>query len=192
MNLKQNLRKVIKALAPVHGVRAVVLYGSFARGDYGPKSDLDLFIITDRPERREAILEALAELELDRRIQPTVRSDTELKATDSGLLQNVFEEGKLVYLREPLDLPAEKLLRLKPHSIFTFGMTGLDQRMKARFNREMYERTTGKYKYSGLLGEMGGQRLSSGCVMVPLAARGALVRLFKRSRIEFKEIVVWR
>ena len=65
----------MRCLAPICGVKSVILYGSFARGDFGPKSDLDLFIITDKVGARNAVLKALAELDLDRRlIMPPART----------------------------------------------------------------------------------------------------------------------
>jgi predicted nucleotidyltransferase len=192
LNQKRNLKKIVKVLTPIAGVKAVVLYGSFARGDFGPKSDLDLFIITDRPATRREILEKIADLDLDRRIQPTVRTELELKRTDSGLLSNIFEEGKVIYLREPMDIPAKTIVDLNPHSIFTFELTALDQKNKAKFNREMYERASGKYKYKGLLGQLGGERLSSGCVVIPMSGRARLLKAFNKYKITYKELKVWK
>jgi predicted nucleotidyltransferase len=192
LSQKRNLRKVVKALIPIPGVKAVILYGSFARGDFGPKSDLDLFIIADKRGTRNAVLGALAELDLDRRIQPTVRSEEELGKTDTGLLQNIFEEGKVIYLKEPMEIPVKTLLALKPYSILTFELAGLDQKTKARFNREMYERSKGRYKYRGLLGEIGGEKLSRGSVIVPLSTRTSLLRFFRKYHVGFREVKVWR
>ncbi len=192
MSQKRNLRRIVRALASVAGVKAVFLYGSFARGDFGPRSDLDLFIITDKRGVREEVLEILAGLDLDKSIQPTVRSEAELRHTDSGLLQNIFKEGLVLYLREPMEIPVDSLLSLKPYSIFTFELPRLDQRMKAKFNRDMYERTKGKYQYSGLLGELGGEKLSRGSVIVPFDGREKLLRLLKKYDAEFDEVRVWR
>jgi len=192
LNQKRNLRKVVRALATVGGVRAVFLYGSFARGDFGPRSDLDLFIVTSKPGVREEVMAILAGLDLDRSIQPTIRSETELRQTDSGLLQNVFREGMVLYLREPMEIPVDSLLSLKPYSIFTFELARLDQKTKAKFNRELYERTKGKYEYNGLLGELGGEKLSRGSVIMPFDGRERLLRLLKKYDVEFDEVRVWR
>ncbi len=192
LNQKRNLRKIVRALASVAGVKAVFLYGSFARGDFGPRSDLDFFIITDKPGVREEVLEILTGLDLGKSIQPTVRSETELRHTDSGLLQNVFKEGMVLYLREPMEIPVDSLLSLKPYSIFKFELPHLDQKTKAKFNRDMYERTQGKYQYRGLLGELGGEKLSRGSVIVPFDSRERLLRHLKKYDAEFDEVRVWR
>ena len=192
LNQKRNLKKVVGCLAPISGVKSVILYGSFARGDFGPKSDLDLLIITDKAGARNAVLRVLAGLDLERQVQPTVRTESELRKTDSGLLKNVLEEGKVVFLREPMDIPVKALLGLKPFLILVFELTRLDQKTKARFNREMYERSRGRYKYGGLLGEIGGRKLSRGCVLIPLSARTRLLRFFKKYSVGSEEIEVWR
>jgi len=191
LNQRRSLRKLVRFLAPISGVKSVILYGSFARGDFGPKSDLDLLIITDKAGTRNAVPKVLAGLEMDRRVQPTVRTESELRKTDSGLLKNVFEEGKVIYLREPMEIPVKALLALNPFSILVFELTKLDQKTKARFNREMYERTRGKYKYGGLLGEIGGRKLSRGCILIPQSARTRLLRFFKKYSVGSEEIEVW-
>lgn len=191
-NQRRSLSRLVKCLTPIDGVKAVILYGSFARGDFGPRSDIDLFIITDKAGVRNKVLMALARLELDRRIQPTVRTELELRKTDIGLLQNVFDDGKVVYLREPLEIPVRTLLALKTFSIFSFELSRLNQRTKARFNREMYERSRGRYRYGGLLGEIAGEKLSRGCVIVPARARLRLINFFKKYKVGFREIRVWR
>ena len=192
LSQKRNLSKLVKSLAPLREVKAVILYGSFARGDFGPKSDLDVFIITGRAEARNAVLETLSELDLDRRIQPTVRSKAELRKTDVGLLQSILEDGKVIYLREPMEIPVKTLLPLKPFCIFTFELVGLDQKTKARFNREMYETSKGTYRYGGLLREIGGQKLSRACVMVPVSGRKRLLGFFRRYKVAHHEVRVWR
>jgi predicted nucleotidyltransferase len=170
----------------------VILYGSFARGDFGPKSDLDVFIITGRTGARNSILETLAELDLDKRIQPTVRSEAELRKTDIGLLQSILEEGKVIYLRGPMEIPVKTRLSARPFYIFTFELSGLDQKTKARFNREMYETSKGTYTYGGLLRGIAGEKLSRGCVIIPATGRAKLLRFFKKYKVAPQEIKVWK
>jgi hypothetical protein len=55
----------------------------------------------------------------------------------------------------------------------------------------MYERSSGKYKYGGFLGEIGGRKLGRGCIMVPLTGRVRLQKFFKRYGITWEEVRVW-
>ena len=43
-DLGEEKRNAIRAIAARHGVRSVRVFGSFARGDAGPDSDLDLLV----------------------------------------------------------------------------------------------------------------------------------------------------
>jgi predicted nucleotidyltransferase len=76
MDRNDLLRRIKAVLRPVHGtrLRGVVLYGSEARGDAGPESDIDVLVlldgVTDYGGDLRANIDALYELssELGRRI----------------------------------------------------------------------------------------------------------------------------
>lgn len=54
--MPQNLDEILKRyVADVHNIygeqlKAVILYGSYARGDFGPDSDIDIMILVDLPD----------------------------------------------------------------------------------------------------------------------------------------------
>ena len=59
--LKDNEREAIRA------VKEVILFGSKARGDDDPESDIDLLLLTTRPihwKERHSIVEALFDIEM--------------------------------------------------------------------------------------------------------------------------------
>ena len=58
------LRSSIQALAETHGARDVRVFGSVARGQAGPESDIDLLVSLDRG--RSMLDLARLELELER------------------------------------------------------------------------------------------------------------------------------
>jgi len=192
--MKRILKKIAKELSKIKDVKAVILYGSLARGEFTSRSDIDLFILTTDNKTQKEVQDKVIELEseIGRNIQPTIRTVAELQKTDTGLLQNIFQEGKILYLREPSDIPSALLLQQKPYLIYSFQISSLKQKDKARFNRQLYEQTRKGYRYKGLLQEIGGQKLSSGCVMISYEQRERIERLFKKFRVKFDQLKVWK
>lgn len=94
-------KQIVKGLSKIDDVRAVILYGSFARNEATSRSDIDLFILTTAKKTANEVENIIINLEseIDRNIQPTIRTFKELEKTDSGLLQNVFQEGGCFILK---------------------------------------------------------------------------------------------
>lgn len=192
--MKRILNKIAKALSEIGDVKTVVLYGSFARGEYTSRSDIDLLILTTEKKTLGKIQDKIIVLEREtgRNIQPTIRTLEELKTTDTGLLQNIFQEGKVLYLRGASDIPSAILLQQKPCLIYTFQLNGLTQKDKARFNRQLYEVTKKDYKYKGVLQELGGQKLSAGCILVPHSEKQKIEKFFRQFAVRFIQMKVWK
>ncbi len=192
--MKKIFKKIAEKLSQIEDVKAIILYGSFARGEDTSRSDIDLFIITTEDKTRAEVQDKIIELEseIDRTIQPTIRTIGELQKTDTGLLQNIFQEGKALYLREPQDIPSAVLLQQKPYLIYSFQISQLTQKEKARFNRQLYEQIRKGYKYKGLLQEIAGQKLSPGCIMVPHTEKSKIEKFFKKFKVKFEQLKVWK
>ena len=192
--MKRILKKISKELSKIEDVKAVILYGSLARGEFTSRSDVDLFILTTEDKTLREVQDKVIELEseIGRNIQPTIRTIAELQKTDTGLLQNIFQEGKILYLREPSDIPSAILLKQKPYLIYSFQISNLPQKDKVRFNRQLYEQTRNGYKYKGLLQKIAGQKLSAGCVMIPYEQRGKIEKFFKKFKVQFEQLKVWK
>jgi len=192
--MKRMLKKITKELSKIEDIKAVILYGSLARGEFTSRSDVDLFILTTKDKIQKEIHDKVIDLEseIGRNIQPTIRTISELQKTDTGLLQNIFQEGKILYLREPSDIPSAILLQQKPYLIYSFQINSLLQKEKARFNRQLYKQTRKEYKYKGLLQEIGGQKLSAGCVMIPYEQKEKIEKFFKKFKVKFEQLKVWK
>jgi predicted nucleotidyltransferase len=187
-------KKIVRGLSVVEDVRAIILYGSFARKEATSRSDIDLFILTTEKKTRKIIEDKVIriEREIGRSIQPTIRTLKDLEKTDSGLLQNVFQEGRVLYLKEPTDIPSSMLLEQKPQLIYSFQLSNLNQNDKARFNNEFYGRKKGKYSYKGLLNAIGGQKLSAGCVFVPHSEKQKAGKFFNKFKVKYEQLKVWK
>lgn len=191
--IKPVLKKITNSLSEIREIKVVILYGSLGRNDFTSRSDIDLFIITSK-DIKDMIEEKIIELEsqIGRNIQPTIRTEKQIKITDSGLLQNIFQEGKILFLREYFDFPVTFLLEQKPFIIYKFNIINLKQKNKAQFNRELYGYKDKKYKYKGVIHKTGGSKLSSGCIIIPNNKKNLIISFFKKKRIKFKEIKIWK
>jgi len=192
--MKRLIDKIIKGLSGIESIKAVVLYGSFARGDYSSRSDIDLFILTAKKYDTKEIEDRIIEIEnqIGRNIQPTIRTTKELQETDTGLLQNIFQEGKAIYLKEQTELPSAMLLKQKPYLIYSFQINTLSQNEKARFNSELYGRVKNKHQYKGVLEKADGQKLSSGCIIIPYPAKQVIEKFLKKHKAKFSWVKVWK
>lgn len=187
-------KKIVKKLSAIKHVTAVILYGSFARKEATARSDIDLFIIISEKKALKEVQNSVIvlEREIGKNIQPTIRTLKELEKTDSGLLQNIFQDGRILYLREPADIPSAMMLEKKPQVIYTFHITNLNQNQKAKFNNELYGRIKGNYNYKGFLGRIGGQKLSSACVLVPYREIKKAEIFFRKFKVSYQRLKIWK
>ena len=101
MTREQLLAEIRVRLEEAHGerLRGIVLYGSEARGEAGPDSDIDLLVLLDGPidylrdlERNIDALYPLT-LEFGRPISPTPIDANEYETVWCPLYENAHREG---------------------------------------------------------------------------------------------------
>lgn len=82
----------LRALLPL---RRVVLFGSYARGDFTPRSDVDLLVVYADPPRQDAYATVWKAVGL-RNLQPHVFAESEFRAVAAGWARQLAE-GATVY-----------------------------------------------------------------------------------------------
>lgn len=96
------LRTLRRELEVLYGERlhGLYLFGSFARGDAGPESDLDVLVVLDRVDRygeeirrTGGILSSLS-LDWEISIVPVFTSESDWLAASSAFLANVRQEAR--------------------------------------------------------------------------------------------------
>ena len=100
-NIESLMAKLKKGLTGLYGQRlkAVILFGSYARGDYNKNSDLDVMIVLDAYQSywdelvRSAELASDLSLEYDVTISRMIMTEDQWKKGDLPVLMNVREEG---------------------------------------------------------------------------------------------------
>lgn len=98
--VERELARIVERLVS-YGIERVVLYGSYARGDFHADSDVDLFIVKDTDERFiDRIASVLAVTGAKIPVEPVVYTRAELeqmRARRSGLLAEVERDGTVLY-----------------------------------------------------------------------------------------------
>ena len=86
---------------PPAGLKAVVLFGSAARGESSARSDVDVLVVVDEPRRTAAVQRAAASMldRFDAAVSPLVLVEGEVDrrlATFDPLLETIAAEGRLL------------------------------------------------------------------------------------------------
>lgn len=108
----KRLKQIIEDLKP-YNPEKIILYGSFARGDYDSESDIDLLIVKETKKPKHRRLDDVFDLVYkdeyfgtDRFVEgldPRVYTTEEIKKESSlgnFFIRNILREGKIVYERE--------------------------------------------------------------------------------------------
>ncbi len=100
---KTTVRKLVEEYAKLvvnnMVVKKIILYGSYARGDYKKDSDIDVAVVVSKESISKDILDDMAKLFKLRRnisndIEPVLLIDEE---DASGFLESISEYGEVVY-----------------------------------------------------------------------------------------------
>lgn len=87
-------------------LKSIILFGSYARGDYDPDSDIDIMALLDldiweQKKYREALAEAVTDLSLKYEVLISViennSSDFDARALYVPFYKNVHQEGIRIY-----------------------------------------------------------------------------------------------
>lgn len=102
---KRKARKLVEEYAKIVVknmiVNKIILYGSYARGDYRKDSDIDVAVVVPRSSISKDILEDMAKLfklrrEISTDIEPVLLIDED---DASGFLESISKYGEVVYSR---------------------------------------------------------------------------------------------
>ena len=185
------IKKAVENLKDMDKLKAIMLFGSYARGEEDKSSDIDLLIVLDAKKPKKYLKEAIKRIsgvDKEGKISPRI---TNLKDYDPSFFQNVLREGKLLYGSLIVD---NKKLALKPYRLVNYDLSKLENSKKVRISRRVYGYTSKKgdkeYKYKGLKDEENVLVYPNSTVLIPEDSLG-FIEFLKREEVPFKEKKVW-
>lgn len=187
------INEIVRRIARFSHVCGVILFGSAARNDAKPTSDIDLFVIVANEDAKEKVVKwAISESErIGRKIQTIVRTQDELRKVDSAFILSVIQHGKVMYLAPGAELPVRYLLPLKPVVIFSYNTTDLSPERRSTLAHTLYGREVKskgrKYEQKGILEKCDGKRVGRATVMVPAERKEVIEEFLNNMRVKFSE-----
>lgn len=106
-NIKEEINKLVIEIKKILGkrIKKIILYGSYARGDYNKNSDVDIMILTDLNndeivQYRQKIWDYVADIEIDKGIiiNPLIKNIDEFNSWSDTIpfYNNIIKEGKVI------------------------------------------------------------------------------------------------
>ena len=189
LQVYEKIEHVADKLESVEGVIGVVLFGSYSRGDYDEGSDIDLLVIFRDKDTLEKGLKDV--------YQTTSKSDLffqvvgltmdELKG--SPLLESAMREGKIYYANE--DVKNLLTPTHKPYALITYSTTNLNLKERVVFTQKLEGRGKGKYRYEGIIRELGGYKVGRGVMMIPIEHIKTITQHLEKNGINYVIRYVW-
>jgi predicted nucleotidyltransferase len=94
--------KIVREIQP----EKIILYGSYARGDFHKNSDIDLFIIKDSEEPSSMIRRKVDALltgrlfPVDIRVRKPAEVEWNFRAQNPFYLYHIFKDGRILYEKD--------------------------------------------------------------------------------------------
>lgn len=169
---EQIITKTKKELYNIKEIDAVVLFGSFARGDYSERhSDIDMMIFLDSKEKNtkleEKIRKKIINIGLGKLVTVhTIFQYRRIEEEDKSLLLTIADEGKTIFSKKSIIIN-EDIVGLKSNYLIKFDTTAADQIKKNKLQRFLYGYKVEDKKYEGIVD---GEKVISagkGAIIVP-------------------------
>jgi predicted nucleotidyltransferase len=194
--LKDALDAFSRNLRDLEGVVAVVLFGSYARGDFGRKSDVDLLVLARSDSRRsmDEIGTAVARASIDAEtgyrlpmdLAPLVADASKPEELGPDLVHAIWSDG-VVLFAEASALAALKPTDLSPWTVVRFSAAGLPPSRGVRLSRRLH----GRGQQKGLVAPPAVE-LGRGAMLLPAAQTRAVRDALDEAGTVHDLIPVWR
>lgn len=168
----------------------IILFGSVARGTSRPNSDIDIFVDTEDSRLKNKcnmVLDKFFKSDIYRRYWRLLGIKNEIKLiTDSmknwpDMQTSIFANGIVLfgkYKNAPKGKP----------SVIVWWDAIKNQSKRVLISKTLYGWSVKKKKHAGLLEKLGGRKLGSNAIIIPLENASRIKWLFKSHKVQAREM----
>ena len=183
------IERIVNKMRRVHGVISVVLFGSYARGDYDEGSDVDLLVIFSDKSALNKGLKKIYRVTSKSYLFTQVIGLTLDELKSSPLFESALRDGKVYYAKENVKTLLTQTH--KPYALVTYSTANLKPKERVVFTQKLEGRGKGKYRYEGLIHKIGGYKVGKGVVMVLLEKLKVLTDFLEEKKVTYVVRYVW-
>lgn len=196
-SFQQKVQDVIdlfkKELPKVKEINALVLFGSFARGDYSVRhSDVDLMIFLNQTQKNSALEEhirkKMVQLSLSKAVSVhPIFQYRSIEQEDKSLMLTIAKEGEVLFARKTLVISGN-ILGLAPFYLIKFDTAKCPSVVKNKLQRFLHGYTINKKHYKGIIDGEKVRGAGKGAVLVPATMRTQILQLADEIRVKAVQI----
>ena len=190
------LDALVQRLRASREVAGLILFGSYARGDFGRKSDVDLLILFEAVASPEtaaagrAAIRQVGEVELEARLPmhlaPLLASVEQPETLGADLLHDIWRDGQVLYARAAA-LAFLQPDGLTPWALIRFSAARASPRERVRLSRRLH----------GMAGRPGlvhppSLTLGPGTLLVAASQAQAVRTALEEAGAAYDVLPVWR
>lgn len=188
------------AFASKKYIRAIILFGSVARGEATQRSDIDLCIIVSSGRSRVEKFVSATILHIEKKHNMNIQyvfTDAGFTRMNKQFLDTILREGRVIHGKLP-EIPIQKL-DLEPYSLIKYNLVHLPQSEKMKISRMLFGKETQKVykgkvyvsKKKGFLMECGGIRTGIASLLIPSKYARKIVNELRGYGAQVRVIPAW-
>lgn len=179
-----DLRKKIPKL------RAVILFGSVARGKPGDSSDIDVLVVIDDEDPEKKYLSTVSQASIDtmgeRELQSVI---TNLSDIDKSFLARVLREGRVIYGK--VVVQGNKMLSPMKMICYTTSGSGDVSRISQIVHGYTTKKKVGNKEYVSNVKGIGWSP-ARGVVVLPEDKAKEFEKMLRKKKIKYMSYEIWR
>jgi predicted nucleotidyltransferase len=205
MNIKDAAFELGQNLKNIHGIEAVILFGSAAKDEMHKKSDIDIFLMFNSKDRNPEIGEDGQEVQkIAVKIEDKYRLQNPFsfvffnrnEPIDSDFLWEVVKDGTILYCKPELILGQKEFL--KPAAFISYTYGDIPQKDKMFVKRQLYGyRVKTKHKNKEYISEREGivnkygKKIGRATFIIDAGKTDEILELFDERRVKYNLTKIW-